>query len=62
MDLAIAANDNDTLIEQLTFSLPEQSTYARERRLVQVMQTGANAFSPAGNQYDFQSNESRRMA
>ena len=50
MDLAIAANDNDTLIEQLTFSLPEQSTYARERRLVQVMPTGANTFSPVGNQ------------
>ena len=50
MDLAIASNTEDTLIEQLTFSLPEQSTYARERRLVQVMPTGANTFSPNGNQ------------
>ena len=50
MDLAIAANDNDTLIEQLSFSLPEQSTYARERRLVQVMPQGANTFAVNGNQ------------
>ena len=49
MDLAIAANNNNTLIEQLTFSLPEQSTYARERRLVQVMPTGSNTFAPNGN-------------
>ena len=50
MDLAIAAGQNDSLIEQLSFSLPAVATYARERRLVQVMPQGANTFAPAGNQ------------
>jgi len=50
MDLAIAANDNETLIDQLSFQPPPVATYARERRLVQVMPQGANTFSPNGNQ------------
>ena len=50
MDLAIAAGQNDSLIEQLSFSLPAVATYARERRLVQVMPQGANTFAPNGNQ------------
>ena len=49
MDLAIAAHGNDSLIDQLSFQLPEQSTYARERRLVSIQPTGANNFSPQGN-------------
>ena len=49
MDLAIAAHGSDTLIDQLSFQLPEQSTYARERRLVSIQPTGANKFSPQGN-------------
>ena len=40
MDLAIAAGQNDSLIEQLSFSLPAVATYARELRLVQVMPQG----------------------
>ena len=50
MDLAIAAGQNDSLIQQLSFSLPAVATYARERRLVQVMPQGANTFAPNGNQ------------
>ena len=50
MDLAIAAGQNDSLIEQLSFSLPAVATYARERRLVQVMPQGANTFAANGNQ------------
>ena len=50
MDLAIAAGQNDSLIEQLSFSLPAVATYARERRLVQIQPQGANTFAPAGNQ------------
>ena len=50
MDLAIAAGQNDSLISQLSFQLPAVATYARERRLVQVMPQGANSFSPQGNQ------------
>ena len=50
MDLAIASHAEDSLIDQLSFKLPSQSTCARERRLVQVMPTGANTFSPNGNQ------------
>ena len=50
MDLAIAAGQNDSLIEQLSFSLPAVATYARERRLVQIMPAGANTFAPNGNQ------------
>ncbi len=50
MDLAIAAGQNDSLIEQLSFSLPAVATYARERCLVQVMPQGANTFAPNGNQ------------
>ena len=50
MDLAIAAGQNDSLISQLSFQLPAVATYARERRLVQVMPTGANTFAPDGNQ------------
>ena len=50
MDLAIAAGQNDSLIEQLSFSLPAVATYARERRLVQVMPQGANTFAVNGNQ------------
>ena len=50
MDLAIAAGQNDSLIEQLSFSLPAVVTYARERRLVQDMPQGANTFAPNGNQ------------
>ena len=50
MDLAIAAAQIDSLIEQLSFSLPAVATYARERRLVQVMPQGANTFAPNGNQ------------
>ena len=50
MDLAIAAGQNDSLIEQLSFSLPAVATYARERRLVQIQPQGANTFSPTGNQ------------
>ena len=49
MDLAIAAGQNDSLIEQLSFSLPAVGTYARERRLVQVMPQGANTFAVDGN-------------
>ena len=49
MDLAIASHAEDSLIDQLSFKLPSQSTYARERRLVQVMPTGANTFAPNGN-------------
>ena len=37
MDRAIAAGQNDSLIQQLSFSLPAVANYARERRLVQVM-------------------------
>ena len=50
MDLAIAANQEDTLIDQLSFQPPPTATYARERRLVQIMPQGANTFSPNGNQ------------
>ena len=50
MDLAIAAGQNDSLIEQLSFSLPAVATYARERLLVQVLPQGANTFAPNGNQ------------
>ena len=50
MDLAIAAGQNDALIDQLSFELPAVATYARERRLVQVMPQGANTFAPNGNQ------------
>ena len=50
MDLAIAAGQNDSLIEQLSFSLPAVATYARERRMVQVMPQGANTFAVNGNQ------------
>ena len=50
MDLAIAAGQNDSLIEQLSFSLPAVATYARERWLVQVMPQGANTFAPIGTQ------------
>ena len=50
MDLAIAAGQNDSLIEQLSFSLPAVATYARERRLVQIQPQGANTFAPNGNQ------------
>ena len=50
MDLAIAAGQNDSLISQLSFQLPAVATYARERRLVQVMPQGANAFAPDGAQ------------
>ena len=49
MDLAIAAGQNDSLIEQLSFSLPAVATYARERRLVQVMPQGANTFAMTFN-------------
>ena len=50
MDLAIAAGQTDSLISQLSFQLPAVATYARERRLVQVMPQGANTFAPNGNQ------------
>ena len=50
MDLAIAAGQNDSLISQLSFQLPAVATYARERRLVQVVPQGANTFAPNGNQ------------
>ena len=50
MDLAIAAGQKDSLISQLSFQLPAVATYARERRLVQIMPTGANTFAPDGNQ------------
>ena len=50
MDLAIAAGQNDSLISQLSFQLPAVATYAKERRLVQVMPQGANTFAPDGNQ------------
>ena len=50
VDLAIAANDNETLIDQLSFQPPPIATYARERRLVQIQPQGANSFSPQGNQ------------
>ncbi len=50
MDLALAAGHNDSLIEQLSFSLPAVATYARERRLVQIQPQGANTFSPTRNQ------------
>ena len=50
MDLAIAAGQNDSLISQLSFQLPAVATYARERRLLQVMPQGANTFAPDGNQ------------
>ena len=49
MDLAIAANDNETLIDQLSFQPPPIATYARERRLVQIQPQGSNTFSPNGN-------------
>ena len=48
MDLAIAAGQNDSLISQLSFQLPAVATYARERRLVQVMPQGANTFAQPG--------------
>ena len=50
MDLAIAAHENETLIDQLTFQQPPTAKYARERRLVQVQPQRANTFSPNGNQ------------
>jgi len=50
MDLVIAAGQNDSLISQLSFRLPAVATYAKERRLVQVMPQGANTFAPDGNQ------------
>ena len=50
MDLAIAAGQSDSLISQLSFQLPAVASYARERRLVQVMPQGANTFAPDGNQ------------
>ena len=50
MDLAIAAGQNGSLISQLSFQLPAVATYAKERRLVQVMPQGANTFASDGNQ------------
>ena len=50
MDLAIAACQQDSLIDQLSFSLPSVATYARERRLLQVVPAGANTLAPNGNQ------------
>ena len=50
MDLALAANDNESLINQLSFQPPPIASYARERRLVQIQPQGANTFSPNGNQ------------
>ena len=51
MDLAIAAsNEPDKLVDQLQFALPKPAKYARERRLVQIMPSGSNTFSPNGTQ------------
>ena len=51
MDLAIAAsNEPDKLVDQLQFALPKPAVYARERRLVQIMPSGSNTFSPNGTQ------------
>ena len=50
MDLVIAANETDNLVQQLTFHNPPTAIYARERRLVQIMPQGANSFAPNGNQ------------
>ena len=61
MDLALAANDNESLINQLSFQPPPIASYARERRLVQIQPQGANTFSPNGNQvmtFSLSSNES----
>ena len=60
MDLALAANDNESLINQLSFQPPPIASYARERRLVQIQPQGANTFSPNGNQvmtFSLSSNE-----
>ncbi len=50
MDLVIAANETDNLVQQLTFHKPPTARYARERRLVQIMPQGANSFAPNGTQ------------
>ena len=50
MDLVIAANETDNLVQQLTFHNPPTARYAWERRLVQIMPQGANSFAPNGNQ------------
>ena len=49
MDLAIAANQQDSLASQLSFELPSTASYALERRLVSVQSSGASQFSPLGN-------------
>ena len=49
MDLAIAANQQDSLASQLSFELPSTASYALERRLVSVQSSGASQFAPGGN-------------
>lgn len=47
MDLVISGT-NDSLIDQLSFKLPETASYAQERRLVSAFPSGASQFSPDG--------------
>ena len=47
MDLVVASSD-DSLIEQLSFSLPSTASYATERRLVSFYPSGASEFAPNG--------------
>ena len=49
MDLAIAANQQDSLVSQLEFSLPSTASFALERRLVSAQSSGASQFAPDGN-------------
>ena len=47
MDLVVAGAD-DSLIDQLSFKLPQTASYAQERRLVSAYPSGASSFSPDG--------------
>ena len=48
MDLVIAGNDNESLVDQLSFKLPSTAQYGLERRLVSSFPSGASTFSPNG--------------
>ena len=49
MDLVISgANDEEQLLESLSFNLPSSSSYVQQRRLVSYYPSGASTFSPTG--------------
>jgi hypothetical protein len=48
MDLVVASNTEDSLIDQLSFKLPSTASYGTERRLVSGFPSGASEFSPNG--------------